>query len=126
MEHGLNEAAGSRSPDGRFLARPGEQHTVLILNAQTQATWATYYGHQAGLYRRVGGIIRSLAWLADGNRIVSGSSDGSIHVWEARTGIHQRTLTEAQEGCPVLALAVSSDGSLTALREGGSYTWRLC
>ena len=73
-----------RSPDGRFLAVPGSSNTVVVLDALTTDPWVTYYGHQAGLYRRVGGTIKALIWLSDGNSIVSGSTDGSIHIWQAR------------------------------------------
>src|SRR5438105_13387754 len=72
------------SPDGRFLAVPGENHTVLVLDATTNQPWVTYYGHQAGIYRRVSGIITALAWLPDGSCIASGSTDGSIHLWHGR------------------------------------------
>ena len=113
------------SPDGRFLAVPGENHTVLVLDTATNEPWVTYYGHQAGIYRRVGGTIKALAWLPGGSSIASGSSDGSIHIWLARSGTHQRTLTQPQEDCAVLALILSSYGRLTALRGGNLTTWEL-
>ena len=113
------------SPDGRFLAVSGANNTVIVLDALTNEPWVTYYGHQAGLYRRVGGTIKALAWLANGSSIVSGSTDGSIHIWHARTGIHQRTLTQPQEGCEVLALTLLDDGVLTALRGKDTSTWQL-
>jgi WD40 repeat protein len=113
------------SPDGRFLVVPGASHTVVVLDALTSEPWVTYYGHQAGLYRRVSGTITALAWLPNESSIVSGSTDGSIHIWHARTGIHQRTLTQPQEGCEVLALSMLDDGVLTALRGKDTNTWQL-
>jgi WD40 repeat protein len=113
------------SPDGRFLAVAGDSNTVLVLNALTKEPWVTYYGHQAGVYRRVSGAIKALAWLPDGSGIASGSTDGSIHIWQARTGIHQRTLTQPQEGCAVLALILSHHGCLTALRGRDVNSWQL-
>ena len=113
------------SPDGQFLAMPGENHTVLVLDAVTNEPWVTYYGHQAGVYWRVGGTIKALVWLLGGSSIASGSTDGSIHIWHARSGIHQRTLTQPQEDCAVLALALSHEGCLTALRGGEVTTWQL-
>ena len=111
------------SPDGRFLAVPGENHTVLVLDAMTNEPWATYYGHQAGVYRLVSGIITAMAWLPNGSSIASGSTDGSIHLWCARSGIHQRTLAQPQEDCAVLTLILSSDGYLSALRGRDVTTW---
>jgi WD40 repeat protein len=113
------------SPDGRFLAAPGANHTVLVLDAATNELWVTYYGHQAGVYRRLGGTIKALVWLPGGSSIASGSTDGSIHLWHARSGIHQRTLTQPQEDCAVLALVLSQHGCLTALRGGEVTTWQL-
>jgi WD40 repeat protein len=121
-----NGETAIQSPDGRFLAVPGARNTVVVLDALTREPWATYYGHQAGVYRRVAGTIKALAWLPDGTSIASGSTDGSIHIWHARTGIHQRTLTQPQEGCAVLALTLSDDGYLTALRGKDTNTWQRC
>ena len=117
--------SGILSPDGRFLAVPGESHTVRVLDAATNEPWVTYYGHQAGVYRREGGAITALAWLRGGSSIASGSTDGSIHIWHARSGIHQRTLTQPQEACAVLALVLSHYGCLTALRGGEVTSWQL-
>lgn len=113
------------SPDGRFLAVPGESHTVLVLDATTNEPWVTYYGHQAGVYRRMSGTIKALAWLPDGCSIASGSTDGSIHLWQARSGIHQRTLAQPQNDCAVLALILSGDRCLAALRGRDVTTWQL-
>ena len=113
------------SPDGRLLAVPGENHTVLVLDAMTNEPWVTYYGHQAGVYRRVSGTITALAWLPDGSSMALGSTDGSIHLWHGRSGSHQRTLAQPQEDCAVLALFPSDDGCLTALRGREVTTWHL-
>ena len=124
-ERRCSDESGILSPDGRFLAVPGENHTVLVLDAATNQPWVTYYGHQAGVYRRLGGTIKALAWLPGGSSIVSGSTDGSIHLWHARSGIHQRTLAQPQEDCAVQALVLSHEGCLTALRGGEVTTWQL-
>ena len=117
--------SGILSPDGRFLAVPGVNHTVLVLDAATNEPWMTYYGHQTGVYRRVGGTIKALAWLPDSGSISSGNTDGSIHIWHGRSGIHQRTLTQPQQDCAVQALVLSHHGCLTALRGGEVTTWQL-
>ncbi len=124
-ERGRSGETAILSPDGRFLAPPGERHTVLVLDAVTNEPWVSYYGHQAGIYRRVSGTITALTWLPDGTSIASGSTDGSIHLWHARSGIHQRTLAQAQEDCAVLVLSMSSDGCLTAVRGRDMQTWQL-
>jgi len=124
-ENKHNEETSILSPDGWFLAVPGASNKVVVLDALTRELWVTCYSHQAGIYRRVAGTIKALAWLPDGTFLASGSTDGSIHIWYARTGIHQRMLTQPQEGCAVLALTLSDDGCLTALRGKDANTWQL-
>lgn len=83
---------GALSPDGLHLATAGPHHTVELWNSRLSQRLLTYSGHQDGIYRRLTGRILAIAWSPDGTRIVSASSNGSLHVWDARTGIHQRTL----------------------------------
>ena len=114
------------SPDGRLLAVPGECNTVVVLDALTNEPWATYYSHQAGLYRRVAGPIRALMGLLEAILLPSGSTDESIHIWHARSGIHQCTLTQPQEGCAVLALALPHDELLPwSWRGKDDNSWQL-
>ena len=40
---------GVLSPDGRFLAAPGESHTAVVLVAATKELWVTDSSHQAGV-----------------------------------------------------------------------------
>ena len=124
-EHRRSGEPALLSPDGRFLATPGKRHTVLVLDAATNEPWVTYYGHRAGIYRRLSGTIKALAWLPDGTSIASGSTDGSIHLWHARSGIHQHTFAQAQEDCAVLALILSGDGCPIAVRGRDIQTWHL-
>lgn len=119
-----NGAAALLSPDGRWLAAPGKNNTVVVLDAASQAPWATYYGHQDGLYRREDGVITSVVWVTD-EIVATGSSTGSIQLWNARTSTHRRTLRNAQNGHAVLALSLSHEGVLTAYSEGEIGTWQL-
>ena len=83
------------SPDGRWVAVVGQEHTVEIWQTgQPARPWSTYYGHRAGVYNRTTASILALAWVDD-DRVVSESQDGSIHCWYARTGNRLRTFVEA-------------------------------
>lgn len=117
-----NGAAALLSPSGRFLAAPGNKNTVVVRLADSGEPWATYYGHQDGLYRREDGVITSLVWITD-ETLATGSSTGSIQVWNARTGTHRRTLREEQNGHAVIGLTLSHEGVLTAYSEGEISTW---
>jgi serine/threonine protein kinase len=65
---------------------------------------STYHNHA--------GLVLALSWAPDGSYIVSGSSDGTIHVWNAASGhntfIHRNPFKEYAWAC---ALAWSPDGT---------------
>jgi WD40 repeat protein len=83
---------------------------------------ATYRSHPVLTYRGHFGAVRGEAWSPDGRRIASGSSDGTVEVWNAVTG--QRILTyrgDTQFVLPavdtpraVLSIAWSPDGKRIA------------
>ena len=54
------------------------------------------------------GNAMSAAFSADGKRIVGGSSDGTLKVWNARSG--KETLTLDSQSGNVMSMAVSPDG----------------
>jgi eukaryotic-like serine/threonine-protein kinase len=65
---------------------------------------STYHNHA--------GLVLALSWAPDGSHIVSGSSDGTIHVWNAASGhntfIHRNPFKGYAWAC---ALAWSADGT---------------
>ena len=79
------------SPDEQWVAVAGSEHTVDVWQMDQGRHWSTYYGHRDGMYNRRGPAIEEIAWV-DNEQVVSGSQDGAIHLWNARTGIHVRTL----------------------------------
>jgi len=63
------------------------------------------------------GEVSSVALSADGKRIVSGSADGTVKIWDAATGQNIRTLKTNQinvNTCLVLSVALSADGKRIA------------
>lgn len=56
--------------------------------------------------------VYAVAWTADGTRIVSGSFDRTVRVWDRATGGAVRTFADHQH--LVLAVAVSADGKQLA------------
>lgn len=56
--------------------------------------------------------VTQIEFTPDGARLVSGSKDKTVRIWDARTGLEQRVLRGHTDR--VLALAVSPDSSLLA------------
>jgi WD40 repeat protein len=92
------------SPDGRLFATGGDEkdssQDIIVWDAQDGHKVATLSGHT--------GPISCLAYSLDGQRLVSGSLDGSIKVWDTITGIE--ILTLRKHAGTVLSVAFSPNG----------------
>jgi WD40 repeat protein/serine/threonine protein kinase len=77
--------------------RAWEYDYLLTLFTRNQMTLK---GHKAA--------VQSVSFSRDGNRIVSGSGDGTIRIWDVESG-HSITTLDVQSG-PVSATAFSPDG----------------
>jgi WD40 repeat protein len=90
------------SPDGFLVAVVNHElrPAISVSLLGEEQPLVTYVGHRGGLYGRTPHIT-ALAWSPDGTRITSGAADGSLQVWDARRGIHQRTLIDRDEESPV-------------------------
>ncbi|HWS98681.1 MAG TPA: protein kinase [Pyrinomonadaceae bacterium] len=78
--------------------------------ATTEGQIKTLTGHSEA--------VKSVAVSPDGQQIVSASADGTIKLWDARTGALAQTLEES--GNEVVSVAFSSDGKLLAVGLSGS------
>ena len=90
------------------LAGLGQGHALLRWRAslESPALVRTLSGH--------GGWVMALALTGDG-RVVSGSDDGTVKVWDLNSGQEERTLSG--HGGGVMALALTGDGRVVS----GSY-----
>jgi WD40 repeat protein len=89
------------SRDGRYFLT-GHVHDAVVRLGEMKSgkEIRTFRGHTAGL--------RSVALSADGGRAVSGSIDGTVRLWDVKTGQERQTLRAAGA---VISVAFSPDGS---------------
>jgi eukaryotic-like serine/threonine-protein kinase len=88
---------------------PARLEPIRSVQGKSQAAPA---GTVIARYREHSNVIRSLSWLVDGKRIVSVSSEKTVHVWEATTGKKQQIYPDASDAARLVAR--SADGSLIA------------
>jgi len=120
------------SPDGARFASSGQGALTTVNLDRTWAAivWDIQSVEQRAILSGHQGLIRDMVWSPDGNRIITGSDDGTIRVWDASTGT---SLSVIEVGVPVTSLAYSTNGQFIAvglgqedgrvlLLDGTSYT----
>jgi WD40 repeat protein/serine/threonine protein kinase len=93
------------SADGKELAVGFGSNEIAIVAAQTGERKCTLRGGHAG-------FILCLAFAADGRTLVSGSDDGTVRLWDPKTGDLRSTFTGHRD--LVTSLAISPDGAAIA------------
>ncbi len=90
------------SPDGRTLAWSLEDHSIQLIQVSDGKLLNTLKGHTD--------IVFKLRFSSNGDRLFSGSHDGSVRIWDKRGNLLQVLETSDQ----VLGLGISSDGTRLA------------
>ncbi|MEX2406167.1 MAG: hypothetical protein WD834_02415, partial [Actinomycetota bacterium] len=92
------------SPEGSVVAVTGldDQGEVRLLDADTLDPISTLRGH-------VGSVVTEIAFYRRGGKIVTASLDGTVRVWDARTG--QLIFTPPAEPSGVEWVAFNAHGS---------------
>ena len=100
------------SPDGKTVVFSTHSHTygkIRLWNTETDKTLDIRFADK-------GAWINAAAFSSDGNKLVAGTSDGKVQMWNAKTGVHLTTFFDKQppKSGPLNNLTFSSDGSLLA------------
>lgn len=105
----------SWSPDRRYIASSGQDHSVKVWKSTTRLIATIYAGHTS--------TVTTLAWSSDGRYIASASLDQTIHVWSAlpNEGLAVERKLSAYDGHSgmITALAWSPNARYVASTTGG-------
>jgi len=93
------------SPDGRSLAGPGPDASLVLYAVDTGRPTPRFEGSP--------GAVRGLAWSPDGQTLVAALTAHSMRVWDARDGHLIHKFFGAHDG-PVASVAFSPDGRTIA------------
>ena len=90
------------SPDGQIVAWSLEDHSIQLIRVSDGKLLNTLPGHTD--------IVFKLRFSASGDRLFSGSHDGSVRIWD----IDGHLLQVIQTNGEVLGIGISSDGTKLA------------
>ncbi|OLY84098.1 Actin-interacting protein 1 [Smittium mucronatum] len=96
----------SYSPDGKFLASGDQSGKIYISNSSTgETTIKNFVSHSA--------MIKALSWFPDSIKLVSGSLDSNVIVWNISKTLDSKVMKLAHPG-GVVAVAVVSESEFVS------------
>ena len=125
--HAKRITAIAYSPDSATIATASRDSTVRLWHTDT-GKHKTTLKHRQGLnatlpWNRDADAVNTIAYSPDGNTIATGTQNGKVRLWDARTGRLQTQFTAHAFG--VASIAYSPDGNTiaTVSRDGTAELW---
>jgi WD40 repeat protein len=106
------------SPDGKLLATGGQARLYL---------WDVAAGKVARTFMGFDATVNAAAFHPDGTTLAWGNRDGTVRVWDIRTGTEQRRIQLVPHEAQIFRVAYTPDGRhlLTCNGNGTLYILRL-
>jgi WD40 repeat protein len=102
------------SRDGRLALTAQADHSANVWNLDSCEKVCVLIGHRDS--------IRAAAFSHDRERVVTGSKDGTVRIWDAKTG-KELVVLSRDKGRELLHYAFSSDGTTLAASAKATYVW---
>jgi WD40 repeat protein/serine/threonine protein kinase len=116
MKHATGPPSVTFSPDGRLLASAGGgDMMVKVWDAATGKEQATLSGHTSQVW--------SVAFSPDGNILASAAHDGTVRLWNPRTGKQTQVLALGPSGGFIHGIAFSPESRHLASANGNGTVY---
>jgi WD40 repeat protein len=98
--------------------------SVWVIDVATGRRW---WGLPAEMEDGSGHWAPSVAFMPDGTRLVTGSFDGSLRIWDLNTKSLVETIVAGEGNVGIDSVAVSPDGTriATGMTDGSAAVWEL-
>lgn len=105
--------------------RVSEEGEIVFTARQEPEVGFSHWGSLFSLGAAHTRWVSAVAWLPDGSRLISGSEDRTIRIWEVENGLMVASLTGHQTGITAMALSPKGEKLASGDSDGTIIIWDL-